>query len=41
MTIDTRNFAIVPNGLADRGFGVLATGGTAYIQSPYARLAGR
>lgn len=41
MEITSENYAITPGGLSYRGYGVLATGGTTHIHSPYAKLAGR
>ncbi|MGQ9658667.1 MAG: TonB-dependent receptor [Thermochromatium sp.] len=41
MEITTQNYAITRPGLSYRGYGVLATTGTTYIHSPYAKLAGR
>ncbi|QGU32233.1 TonB-dependent receptor [Thermochromatium tepidum] len=41
MEITTQNSAITRSGLSYRGYGVLATTGTTYIHSPYAKLTGR
>lgn len=41
MDIATQNYAITASGLDYRGYGVLATAGTAYLHSPYAKLAGQ
>ncbi len=40
MDISTENYAITKAGLSYRGLGVWGTSGTAYINSPYAKLAG-
>jgi iron complex outermembrane recepter protein len=40
MDISTENYAITKSGLSYRGLGVYGTSGTAYINSPYLKLAG-
>lgn len=40
MDISTENYAIAKGGLSYRGLGVYGTSGTAYINSPYLKLAG-
>jgi len=40
MNIYSRNFAITAAGLAYRGYGVFASGGTSYINSPYVKVTG-
>lgn len=40
MDISTENYAITKGGLSYRGLGVYGTSGTAYINSPYLKLAG-
>lgn len=40
MNIYSQNYAITAAGLAYRGYGVFASGGTGYINSPYAKLTG-
>jgi len=40
MDISTENYAITPSGLSYRGMGVWGTSGTAYINSPYVKVAG-
>lgn len=40
MNIYSRNFATTAAGLAYRGYGVFASGGTSYINSPYVKVTG-
>ncbi|MEW6595543.1 MAG: TonB-dependent receptor [Thermodesulfobacteriota bacterium] len=40
MNIFTRNYAVTAGGLDYRGYGVLASSGTGYINSPYLKVAG-
>ncbi|MFZ5758861.1 MAG: TonB-dependent receptor [Thermodesulfobacteriota bacterium] len=40
MKIFTENYAITPTGLASRGYGVFASSGSGYINSPYVKVAG-
>lgn len=40
MNIFSQNYAITPSGLEYRGYGVMATSGTTYINSPYLKVAG-
>ncbi|WP_052464809.1 TonB-dependent receptor [Geoalkalibacter subterraneus] len=40
MDIFSRNFAVTPDGLDYRGMGILASGGTSYINSPYLKFSG-
>ncbi len=41
MKIYTENYWITPSGLQYRGYGVLATTGTTYINSPYFKISGK
>ena len=40
MNIYSQNYAIIASGLSYRGYGVFASSGTGYINSPYAKLTG-
>ncbi len=41
MNIYTENYWITPSGLQYRGYGVMATSGTTYINSPYFKISGK